>query len=166
MWVEMRKPSKFGQNFEFLNFKKPRTYVKHPYMNSFCTKFEGHRWKNDSVIYHASKPPKLPNLKYFKAKWPWRWRSRSLTMNRFWKLVRIHILCKFGKIPSKTFWLMVRTSPKWPNFERFKAKWPWRWRSRSPIINRLLKLYRIHMQTKFGVIPSDGFWLIVRTSFG
>ena len=84
--------------------------------------------------------------------------------NRCWKLSKIHILCKFGEIPCNTFWLMVRTSPKCSNFECFKAKWPWRWRSRSPIINRLLKLGRIHMQTKFEVIPSNGFWLIVRTS--
>ena len=45
----------------FLNFKKPGTYVKHPYMNSICTKFEGRRWKNDSVIDHASQP-KIANV--------------------------------------------------------------------------------------------------------
>ena len=52
--------------FTFLNFKKPGTYVKHPYMNSICTKFKGRRWKNDSVIDNASKTPKLPNFKFLR----------------------------------------------------------------------------------------------------
>ena len=131
-------------------------------MNSICTKLEGHRWINDSVIDHASKPP--PNLKYFWPKWPWKWRSRSPIFNRCWKLGKIHILRKFGEIPCNTFWLMVRTRPKWPDFKCFQTKWPWRCRSRSPIINRCQKLSRIHMQTKFGDIPSNVFWLNAQTS--
>ena len=78
----------------------------------------------------------------------------------------MHILCKFREIPSKTSWLIFRTSPKCPNFECFKAKWPWRWRSRSPIINRLLKVIKIHHVCKFGELPSIRFRVIVRKCSG
>ena len=49
---KLRKPSFF---FNFW-IKKLGTYVKHLYINSICTKFEGRRWKIDSVIDHASWP--------------------------------------------------------------------------------------------------------------
>ena len=46
----MQKPSKFEQNFEFLSFKKHGTYIKHPYMNSICTKFECENHTNSVKI--------------------------------------------------------------------------------------------------------------------
>ena len=108
--------------------------------------------------------PKWPNFKGYWPKWPWRCRSRSPIFNRCWKLSKIHILCKFGQIPSNTFWLIARTSQNWQNSKFSRAEWPWRCRSRSPIINRCRKLGRINMHTKFGNIPSNGFWLNARTS--
>ena len=36
--------------------------------------------------------------------------------------VESYILCKFSEIPCNTFLLMMRTRPKWPDFECFKAK--------------------------------------------
>ena len=107
---------------------------------------------------------KMTQFKGFWTKWHWRCRSRSPIFNRCWKLSKIHILCKIGPIPINSFWLIARTSQNWQNSKFSRAEWPWRCRSRSPIINRCRKLGRINMHTKFGNIPSNGFWLNARTS--
>ena len=72
----------------------------------------------------------------------------------------MHILCKFGPVSRNTFWVIALQPPNCENSESKMAKWPWKCRSRSPIIKSGLKTFLIHIMYEFGWNPGNGFWVI------
>ena len=114
------------------------------------------------VIAHKS--PIYTNLARFNAQMTLKVKVNVTIFSRDLGGSKIHIWCKFGDPRSKTWRVIVWTSPFLVDFVSFDPKWPWRSRSINTIFSRALEGPVIHNWCKFGDASSKAWRVIMPKS--